>query len=356
MVLLNMSEKLFFPMGAENAVQEKTELFVETRELFDANGERIAILEAAYDPALVETYTRTLRSNEPGFGRRLRELRLRHGGETIDVLELSNAKKHRAEVLVSAEDMESYYCSHLGPATSPPLRNAVDIATLLHELGHADQQRTERYGKILHRPPVSVQELNEMLAMFPGMRGRIPESEIAACRRLMTEWEALKQTKRELASAYGKSLNQDGAADREERISAVEALYQAAEKRVEEMERELIERFPDILLLRMRALEYDATRRALRWLHEMKKKGIDLLGPSHVSMTTSEMYEIVKARESGHEPGPCEASIRSALGGMVEVSPEKELEAALETYGATKQNLRETYQGGIPTPHKKGKT
>lgn len=342
-----MSERFNPIPETPKATSEKKELILETQEILDANGERIATMEMAYEPGSLSC-GESLRSGEEVHGRALRELRIRNDAVTIDVLELANAKRHRVEVRVASEDLDNYsYTPNI--ATSPPLRNAVDVAVLLHELGHADQKHTKEYGSLLHRPPYNAEELEKMLDAFPGSREKLQRTEIEACKRIMAEHESAKREEDELGTAYYRLLHKDDKTEEElERLPAMEAQYLAARRRTEELERQPVEQFPDVVLLRMRVLEHDATRRALRWLHEMKKKGIDLLRPARVAARTT-----VAARfpEGSGTITPCEASLRTGLEeAETDISPQEELEAGLGTYGATKERLRGSYQGGIPSP------
>ncbi|MBU1032430.1 MAG: hypothetical protein ABII13_05440, partial [Patescibacteria group bacterium] len=68
----------------------------------------------------------------------------------VDLLELAKAKQHDVKIVVAAKRLETYsYLYEKKQVNAPPLETPLDIAVVLHELGHADQHEDERFKEII---------------------------------------------------------------------------------------------------------------------------------------------------------------------------------------------------------------
>lgn len=118
---------------------------------YDAEGRYLATAIVDLEAEDVTTVGRVVGQDKAGKGRRLKNFMLygkKKGKLTeLDVLELAN--RHEVEIIVANEPLENYhYGDKERQATVPPLRSPLDIATFLHELGHADQYYDHGFARV----------------------------------------------------------------------------------------------------------------------------------------------------------------------------------------------------------------
>lgn len=275
----------------------------------DAEGKKIADVEAEFesagdsadDPATGETVP----------AKRLKRLILTNPEDrrAIDVLAAFNAKN--ADVIVPEKRIANYSHGVLGaevivPAPESPL----DLATMLHELGHVDQ---------LEDPETMA------FSGFAGIsKAFMAEGGLKALGA--TDAERVKGTRGHLEAVFAAIPEAREAADSE----AVAALASAST--MEELEA-AVARLRGILALPLRMAERDATRRALQGLRRIREEaGIDLL-----SKTLNPKEALVSEAEG------CEAAMVEGAedpDAYVKVSTVAAMKGDLKTYGAEKFRIK----------------
>jgi hypothetical protein len=277
----------------------------ETRryEYRDAEGKKIADVEAEFmasgdmidDPATGEVVT----------AKRLSALRLTNpeDGRVFDVLGAFNGKN--ADIIVPDRRIANYSHGVLGTeAIVPSPESPLDLATMLHELGHVDQ---------LEDPDT------QGFSGFAGIsKAFMAEGGLKALGA--SDAERVKGTQGHLEAVFAAIPEAREAADAE----AVAALASASTS--EELEAAAA-RLKDVLALPLRMAERDATRRALQGLRRIREEaGIDLLkktlNPKDALASEAEGCEAATA-EGFDEPDA-----------YVKVSTVAAMKGDLKTYGA----------------------
>ncbi len=275
----------------------------------DASGKRIADVEAELlasgdmieDPA----------SGEVVVAKRLASLKLTNpeDGRVFDVLAAFNAKG--ADVIVPERRIGNYSHGVLGTeAIVPSPESPLDLATMLHELGHVDQ---------LEDP--------ETMA-FSGFAGISKAFMVEGGMKALgaTDVERIKGAQGHLKAVLAAVPEAHASADAE----AVSALGSAST--MEELEAAAA-KLKDILALPLRMAERDATRRALQNLRRIREEaGIDLL-----SKTLNPKGALASEAEG------CEAATAEGLDdadAYVNVSTVAAMKGDLKTYGAEKFRIK----------------
>lgn len=220
----------------------------------DAAGRKIADVEAELlaSGEMIEDAT----SGEVIVVKRLASLTLTNpeDGRVFDVLAAFNGKG--ADIIVPEKRIANYSHGVLGTeAIVPAPESPIDLATMLHELGHVDQ---------LDDPETlafsGFAGISKAFMVEGGMKalGTNDEERIAAAKGHLEAVFAAIPEARAMADAEAVAAL--------ERASTMEELQAAAAK------------LKDILALPLRMAERDATRRALLSLRRVRKEsGIDLL-------------------------------------------------------------------------------
>jgi hypothetical protein len=269
----------------------------------DASGKKIADVEAEFlssgdmveDPA----------SGEVIVAKRLSSLKLTNpeDGRVFDVIAAFNAKG--ADIVVPEKRIANYSHGVLGTeAIVPSPESPLDLATMLHELGHVDQL-----------------DDSETLA-FAGFAGISKAFMVEGGMKAlgMDDTERIKTAKGHLEAVFAAIPEARESADPE----AVAAFESAST--MEDMEAAAA-KLKDILALPLRMAERDATRRALQNLRRIRAEaGIDLL------KKTLNPKEALASRAEG-----CEAATAEGLedpDDYVNVSTVAAMKGDLKTYGA----------------------
>lgn len=267
------------------------------RKIADVEAELLASGDMIEDPA----------SGEVVVAKRLASLTLTNpeDGRVFDVLAAFNGKG--ADIIVPEKRIANYSHGVLGTeAIVPSPESPLDLATMLHELGHVDQ---------LDDPETQA---------FSGFAG-ISKAFMAegGLKALGTDLaERLKGTRGHLDAIFASIPEAREAAD----ASAVAAL-EAAET-MEDLEAAAAQ-LKDILALPLRMAERDATRRALQNLRRIREEaGIDLL-----AKTLNPKAALASEAEG------CEAATAAGMedaDAYVNVSTVAAMKGDLKTYGAEK--------------------
>jgi len=280
-----------------------------TYEYKDASGKKIADVEAEFllsgymvdDPA----------TGEVTVARRLASLKLTNpdDGRVFDVLAAFNT--HDAEVLVPEKRISNYSHGVLGTeAIVPAPESPLDLATMLHELGHVDQlEDPETLG----------------FSGFAGIsKAFMAEGGLKALGE--SDAERIKGAQGHLQAVFMTIPEAKEAAD----PSAVAELEGATTPEALEA---AVAKLKDVLALPLRMAERDATRRALQHLRRIREEaGIDLL-----SKTLNPKAALASEAEG------CEAATIDGLEdaeAYVNVSTVAAMKGDLKTYGAEKFRIR----------------
>ncbi len=283
----------------------------ETRayEYRDAEGKKIADVEAEFSASgdMVEDPV----SGETVAARRLSSLKLTNpeDGRVFDALAVFNTKG--ADIIVPDKRIGNYSHGVLGTeAIVPAPESPLDLATMLHELGHVDQ---------LEDPDTMG---------FSGFAGISKAFMIEGGLKALgaTDAERIKGAQGHLEAVFAAIPEARVAADAE----AVAALESASTMEELEAAAALLR---DVLALPLRMAERDATRRALQGLRRVREEaGIDLL-----SKTLNPKEALVTEAEG------CEASTVEGVNdpdAYVKVSTVAAMKGDLKTYGAEKFRIK----------------
>ncbi|MBU1032428.1 MAG: hypothetical protein ABII13_05450 [Patescibacteria group bacterium] len=215
---------------AKEKFQSEIEVGAETKEVerknyeyHDREGRIIARAMAEYLSERIPTAYSDV-EGRPAFGRELRTLILKResGGQTIevDLLELAKAKENGVKIVVAERRLENYLCNFdENRVDVPPLETPVDLAIFLHELGHADQIKDERFREIKTLYPLpkrsrSLDDLQKVVEAVPeaqavGVEGGI-EMLIQEEKQIKNDISRLRERivdiEGERATAFRKSL------------------------------------------------------------------------------------------------------------------------------------------------------
>lgn len=269
----------------------------------DASGRKVADVEAEYlasgdmveDPASGETVA----------AKRLSSLKLMNpeDGRVFDVLAAFNGKN--ADIVVPDKRIANYSHGVLGTeAVVPSPESPLDLATMLHELGHVDQ---------LEDPDTQG---------FSGFAGVSKAFMVAGGMKALglADAERIAAAKGHLQAVFASIPEAREAADAE-----ASAALEAAST-MEDLEA-AVAKLKDILALPLRMAERDATRRALQGLRRIREEaGIDLL-----SKTLNPKEALASPAEG------CEAATAEGLEDperYVTVSTIAAMKGDLKTYGA----------------------
>lgn len=273
-------------------------------EYMDAAGKKIADVEAELSASgdMVEDPA----SGEVSPAKRVAKLILKNpeDGRAFDVLAAFN--RHRTDIIVPGKRIANYSHGVMGSEAIVPLpESPLDLATMLHELGHVDQYEDADFQEVANFSGISK-------AFFGGMHLEALGG--------MNDAETLRVAKGHLSAVFNAVPEAREAADAEaiaafESATSLDELKAAAAK------------LQDILVLPLRMAERDATRRALQALRRIREEaGIDLL---------SKTLNPKEALSSGEEG--CEAATAEGLEDpdrYVAVSTRQAMRNDLKTYGA----------------------
>ena len=260
-------------------------------------------------------------------------------GQRKDVDILAMANPHGFKINMIRGD--GMCLSPFKTITAPPPQNQLDLAVLLHELGHGDQTFEKKYQELdtvairqeqlksclLYPDKPLIELLNSIAQLIPigkEMLDKIPADTLRWLETVLkTEIKALDDETIQHSNTYHKlyeeykALNQQLAeSDPDEEQELIDNLI----KRLEEKEQEMMEieqqdeeterkrkkieakikeiikqyQIAEILSLPIKLIEQDATRRAMNWLLQIKESGIDLF-PELLAETKT-----LRGRE--HEP------------------------------------------------------
>lgn len=229
------------------------------RDLRNAEGKLVATMRVLLGEAVIEGrfYGKQLSRLEfvppPSSGR----------SESVDAMRIINP--HGMSVAVSDITMSNFSFDRKAQSLfCPPLRSAIDLVVLFHELGHAAQSQEDAYQQVFDmadkmRFEISDESLCEVIPLVKGVDSNAFEKKLAERRRI----------KEEIAILKGNVQEQDTqlVGDAGERCRDLE-------KKLDVLENEfaLFTRVP------MKLLEQDAWRRAFEWLRLLRDQyGINLL-------------------------------------------------------------------------------
>lgn len=283
---------------------------------------------------------------------------------SIDVLELARAAGIRILVPAPGETKRRrvYDTGEQYVATDLP-DNPVALGTLLHELGHANQFREERFssldrvataGRVLYdQPGVDWEKLGpavrEVVEKVPDV-GKAYSLTPEVLADIDTAFDLLKGASRRFEDA--RKMEEAGVDIGDE--ATLGRLRSAREEAEAEAQRAKA-RFDNLILMSgakqsvyvaNQILERDATRRAFEWMREIKKEtGVDVLAETRIKREpASDVCEtsMVAEAEAGQETLP-EWSVTD----YVTHAREK-----LATYGADRRRLgkSDVSPGVIPAP------
>lgn len=240
-------------------------------------------------------------------------------GRSFDLV--AECNPHEAEIWVTVERTGNYHATRGGDeALVPPPESPIDLAAMLHELGHVDQISDPAFAPLARLDRPSAPLYNESLQ------------------------ERLQNAKRDLEALITAVPDVEAIADPE----ALRALREA--KTFLELDAANA-RLRDILALPTQMSERDATRRALLWMRRIREEaGIDLL-----SKTLN-----VKEAVTDHPP-LCADYVVDALSqdadGYISVSTIDVMRRDLASYGADRFRLRKDKDGGtMPSAGRTRKT
>ena len=219
-------------------------------------------------------------------GHKLLSLKLRGlEGKIIDVMELANP--HKVDVLMKKNNVATYSDNfdEYGEAILTPFPDdQVNLAILLHELGHADQKRDKemKYAGRMYSHPLP-DKWYEVKPFFQALKEISFLS--AAVEAIEDKIEELKNLRKELDSIANRK---DSRRDDDVRVQE-EAMR--LEKREMELERRILIVEDSIKLHELMeivhvACENDASARAMAWLKKIEEAGVNILSPQKVTQAT----------------------------------------------------------------------
>lgn len=288
----------------------------ETRryEYRDATGKKIADVEASFETTS-ETVPAPWNHEEMIPVRKMASWVVRHPetGASLDMLAEFN--KTGAAVLVPDARTRNYSFDFMTESVVvPPPESPVDVANILHEIGHADQYQERDYEPFVAGAPIA--------NLFLAGRGKDKQ---AALSQLDYVLKALPEVVPYVPEGAAERLRD--AATPQETEAAIDGLK-------------------DILGLPSRMLERDANRRALQALRKLRDAiGVDLLketiNPPEALMSGAE--DCARASADVLAPGDREDLVIAATPGQ--------LRKDLSSYGAVKFRIGKDKGGGImPKP------
>ena len=304
-------------MNFEQPLQNVENPEKRTYEYKDASGRKIADVEAELSASgdMIEDPA----SGEVVAAKRLTSLKLTNpeDGRVFDVLAAFNGKG--ADIIVPDKRIANYSHGVLGTeAIVPSPESPLDLATMLHELGHVDQlddPETQGFSGFAG--------ISKAFMVEGGMKALGTDDQ-----------ERIKTAKGHLRAIFDEVPEAKEAAD----AVAVAALEIAST--MEELETAAA-KLKDVLALPLRMAERDATRRALQNLRRIREEaGIDLL------KKTLNPKEALASPAEG-----CEAATADGLGDperYVSVSTVSAMKGDLKTYGADRFRIgKDAEQDGM---------
>lgn len=276
----------------------------------DATGKTIANVEAAYERTS-ESVPAPWNPDEMIPVRKLSVWSVTNPetGEAFDMLAEFNTSN--AQVLVPDARTKNYSFDFFsGNVVVPPPESPVDVANILHELGHADQYADEAYDAFVAGAPISnqflmgredrkavaVSQLDYVLKALPEVAPYVPEEAARKLRDATTPEEVLEAAKE----------------------------------------------LKDILALPSRMLERDANRRALSALRKLRDRiGVNLL------KDTLNPPEALMSGAEGCTQASAEALASSDRDDLVVAATPDQLRKDLSSYGAVQFRIGKEKDGGI---------
>lgn len=229
------------------------------RELRNAEGRLVATMRVLLGEVVIEGRF---------YGKQLLRLELvppptSGRSKSVDVMQIINP--HHVSVAVSDVTMPNFsFDRKMHSLSCPPLRSAIDLAVLFHELGHADQSQENAYQQVFDtvdkmRFEASDESLREVVLFVKGIDKDAFEKKLEERRRI----------KEEMSIIEGDTQQQNA-----QPADDVRRHYRELEKELDALEDEfeLFARVPTKLL------EQDAWKRAFEWLRLLRDQyGINLL-------------------------------------------------------------------------------
>lgn len=295
-------------------------------EYYDADGNLLCKAEATYTGENVAVEKDKFKAT----GKVLKSfIIINAAGQRFDLLELANS--HNTKIVIAHErTVHSWSDREKNLLFVSPLETPLDIAKMLHELGHVEQAHDEAFAKLL---PLYGQEWS-----FDDLQAITPEN----FSRILDAVPDLESSKiiREIRKII----------DRYKQVQA--EILQADDAKHVELENEL-----DLLKAQMEALELkdvhlagiptkimerDATLRAFLWLRQLRKMtGVNLFKTIRVPLTNSMADQFSEEFRNGVL---CDKSIHSEAAenpdGTIKINALKEMRFALELYYADTNSKR----------------
>ena len=283
------------------------------------------------------------------------------GGKAVDLLKLALSEEMNVPAYFVEGDKRTseYVASHKYVMISS-LETAFDVATVLHEFGHAEQDNTDpaysalsetfvlaramgikRHDVIRYR---HLQKLDEALPQLAPEMQKNFDTVMREYKSVDEEYgrldEAVDELKKELEIMRMNGGNNLPAAIREKELELERKM--AALKAQIELKTVLLERISVVIKLPTKLLERDATARAIKKMHAIREENdIDLFKKAHLPAGLKTALYEKWVGQSG-----CEDSVAEGLKEVNDPASFYE-QYALWTYYADDANMKKDY-GHIP--------
>ncbi len=273
----------------------------------------------------------------------------------FDVLELAN--KNGVQIYVSAEKKADDYMyeNELNLAVVPIPDNPIEMATLLHELGHGEQYHDERFeevGKLYdykndaEKGPYYYRlkpMLDEVMKAVPEVNQVIDHDLVRQLDRLDERRLADIQEGTRLVELLkeGGSDGKENPLDILKRVNdldeQVQATYRAQQLLMEEIG------LAELVSLPTKMLERDATRRAFEWMRTIRQKaGVDLFAP----VVAPEAPSRSTTKENSSGCASYAAGARQEGDRSLTMTAKEDLQQALATYQADRLRFKRPGEEG----------
>lgn len=358
----SVSSKKRVPLSSpEESEEESDEPRIFHRSLVNEKGEQIGEIRCTYEP---ERITRAIEEGEfSGF--KLITCVIEGPTGSFDIMSLVESLGTRV-VMATEPQVAYFYKSGHDIAYIPPLRSLIALAAALHELGHATQFRgpLRRYFQDFVDPaPVPEEMPPQLPAIFsarkylPALREKLQTEHLTMVHqiheyghKILLQTQSIKETQKELEAVQGEreQASVDSVQSLTKKAIELEAERQKQEARVRDLQREIDTRVevlktavPELFQLTaiaQKTMEYDATRRAILFLKEIKEKtGIDVFADTHAE---KDLFTDIPCHGT-QESNPAELKLEDAT------NVSDAFYAALSTYEASTEKLRKQY-GEVP--------
>lgn len=374
-ILPGMEQVLSSQSTTEKAQREKMEGRKKRFEYRDAEGKTMCTAEIIYSKDL-----RPIPGGEKGeMGREVLSYRIgkeRNGVRSeVDLFSLTGIDKTGYRVFVCDGYMMNEHRQHEKVIVAE-IESPVGVATFLHEAGHADQFQDPKFDGIKDRyalPKYAFDKGIESIRYqtIQGIAKRFGVDQQPAIKNALAEYEACSKKFLDLQVAKYRIEQRllevkNKVFDPIQKVQQMRALEEeligtsSLIQKNNEKSKSVLKELKDVVHLPQRALERDATRRALEWMTRLlEKDGINLFVDVNVPTSALEDKEIewYAAQQEAAESS-CDGAVKGlfkrigkyiqrTVSGVRINAKQRLLGYGLSSYGAKDEQMKELH-GFIP--------